>query len=464
MKKKLILIFCLILLILINVNSSFAIWVIDLTNQNTNTNQNLDQNNIFWNIWKLNIKKSDLRQLESLIEIDKKQIEDKTKIISDLNIYYSEAYRLLKIINYSTWETNELRKDFLSKYTKILESLWQKADNNFDLYKESILNENTQNKIKKFIEVSEDEIKKYKEEIKNNNKLSVGYSEEIVKLEAILQDQIEQLTYKIFIFISIIIIWLLIKKIISNIINKSEKLSNERKNVLLSINKIFINISLVLSIFVFFSSEFFTILPFLAILGTAIWFALRDILSSFIAWFVIWLRDSIYKVDDMIEIKDDDIYWKVIEIKLLTTIIQEFWLSWPTWKILYFPNKRIFEKPITNLRKTQWFLFERIDFYLTQESNLIKAKEILQKVMDDIYISDIWRNIKNKKWFAKKYWLSEKSISPFIVVNIKREWVLLRWKTLFNFATSIWARTIIVEKFINQIQKEDDIKLINLVL
>jgi len=464
MKKKLILIFCLILLILINVNSSFAIWVINLTNQNTNTNQNLDQNNIFWNIWKLNIKKSDLRQLESLIEIDKKQIEDKTKIISDLNIYYSEAYRLLKIINYSTWETNELRKDFLSKYTKILESLWQKADNNFDLYKESILNGNTQNKIKKFIEVSEDEIKKYKEEIKNNNKLSVGYSEEIVKLEAILQDQIEQLTYKIFIFISIIIIWLLIKKIISNIINKSEKLSNERKNVLLSINRIFINISLVLSIFVFFSSEFFTILPFLAILGTAIWFALRDILSSFIAWFVIWLRDSIYKVDDMIEIKDDDIYWKVIEIKLLTTIIQEFWLSWPTWKILYFPNKRIFEKPITNLRKTQWFLFERIDFYLTQESNLIKAKEILQKVMDDIYISDIWRNIKNKKWFAKKYWLSEKSISPFIVVNIKREWVLLRWKTLFNFATSIWARTIIVEKFINQIQKEDDIKLINLVL
>jgi len=466
MRKNKILIITLFLLS-INTTDSFATWIIDVVDKNINSIQNIDQQKrIFWNIWALNLKKDELKQAESLIEVDKKTIKEKKKTIKELESLLLESYLLIENINSSSWNILENKKSFYEKYTKIFELLWKEIEIdeiNFEIYKTSILNWDIKNKIEDFKNLTEEELIKHKQDIVKNEALIPIYNEEIKKLETILKNEVEQLFYKIIFFLIIILALLLLKKITNNLIRKTSSLSDERKNVLLSINKILINIFLGLSIFVFFSSEFFAILPFLAILGTAIWFALRDILSNFIAWFVIWLRDSMYKIDDMIEIKDDDIYWKVIEIKLLSTKIQEFGLSWPTWKILYFPNKRIFEKPITNLWKTKWFLFERIDFYLTQESNLIKAKNILKNIMDEVYISDIWRNIKNKKLFAKKYWLSEKSISPFIVVNIKREWVFLRWKTLFNFATSNSARTVIIEKFINQIQKEDDIKLINLV-
>ena len=72
--------------------------------------------------------------------------------------------------------------------------------------------------------------------------------------------------------------------------------------------KWFFNFAIVIATLVFFFSEFTRFLPILAIVGTAIGFALRDIISSIIAWFLIGYRDSLYKIGDVIEVEKENIF------------------------------------------------------------------------------------------------------------------------------------------------------------
>lgn len=83
------------------------------------------------------------------------------------------------------------------------------------------------------------------------------------------------------------------------------------------------NVSIISVIAVFFFAELLSFLPFLAILGTAIGFALRDIISSFIAWFLIGNKDSVYKIGDVIEVEGDNVFGRVFKISPVVTTIQE---------------------------------------------------------------------------------------------------------------------------------------------
>ncbi len=73
-----------------------------------------------------------------------------------------------------------------------------------------------------------------------------------------------------------------------------------------------------------FSVEFISFLPFLAILTTAVGFSLREVISSFIGWFVIE-ADTGYKAGDLIEL--DTMTGRVKHITPLLTTIEEYGLQ-----------------------------------------------------------------------------------------------------------------------------------------
>lgn len=75
------------------------------------------------------------------------------------------------------------------------------------------------------------------------------------------------------------------------------------------------------AILMIFSAEFMSFLPFLAILSTAVGFALRDVVSSFIGWFVIG-ADSGYQEGDLVEF--DNIIGRVSSVTPLLTTIEEY--------------------------------------------------------------------------------------------------------------------------------------------
>jgi len=118
-------------------------------------------------------------------------------------------------------------------------------------------------------------------------------------------------------------------------------------------------------------------LPFLAILGTAIGFALRDIISSFIAWFLVGYKDSIYKIGDIIEIEENNVFGRVFKISPVITTIQELGLSGPSGMYKNFPNKFIFEKSIKNISKINNWIYITIDFLLDKKSSIPVSKKIL---------------------------------------------------------------------------------------
>lgn len=75
------------------------------------------------------------------------------------------------------------------------------------------------------------------------------------------------------------------------------------------------------AILMIFSAEFMSFLPFLAILSTAVGFALRDVVSSFIGWFVIGANSG-YQEGDLVEF--DSIVGRVSSVTPLLTTIEEY--------------------------------------------------------------------------------------------------------------------------------------------
>ncbi len=125
-----------------------------------------------------------------------------------------------------------------------------------------------------------------------------------ISFDRIIKDWLKKGLY----FIIAIVVLFLLAKISVYVVQRKSQLPEEKKQVILSLLSLMRNTAVIIVVVVFFFSELLNFLPALAILGTAIGFALRDVISSFIAWFVIGLRDTTYKIGDVIEIPRDQIF------------------------------------------------------------------------------------------------------------------------------------------------------------
>lgn len=105
------------------------------------------------------------------------------------------------------------------------------------------------------------------------------------------------------------------------------------------------NLFFVVALLILLSSEIASILPFLAVIGTAVGLALKDAIYSFIGWFVVG-SSSGYAEGDFIEF--DGTSGRVFRITPFITSMQSYGVQGFTGQMLTFPNKTIFEKTIKN--------------------------------------------------------------------------------------------------------------------
>jgi small-conductance mechanosensitive channel len=113
-------------------------------------------------------------------------------------------------------------------------------------------------------------------------------------------------------------------------------------------------------------------------MATAIGFALRDVVYSFIGWFMIGASDG-YQEGDIIQV--EDFQGKVFRITPLLTTLEEHGLQGVTGKMVSFPNKIIFEKTIKNFSRAHGFTFISLDFIVTHESDIDRAREVLMGII-----------------------------------------------------------------------------------
>ncbi|MEI6711509.1 MAG: mechanosensitive ion channel domain-containing protein [bacterium] len=205
-----------------------------------------------------------------------------------------------------------------------------------------------------------------------------------------------------------------------------------------------------------FSSEFSAFLPFIAIVATAIGFALRDVVYSFIGWFMIGASDG-YQEGDIIQV--DDLQGRVFRITPLLTTLEEHGIQGVTGKMVSFPNKIIFEKTIKNFSRAQGFTFISIDFILTHESNIDRAREILMDIIgqQDLTLYYNSRSILNKLRYTYGY--DDADLHPRVDVVIDTKGIILRAKVFVHVENIVDMRSKISEEFCKKIQPEKDVIL-----
>lgn len=272
-----------------------------------------------------------------------------------------------------------------------------------------------------------------------------NFENQLEKTQLSIQLQVFDGLKKAASFLALIFGTFLLNRFASHIIQKKSHAPEEKKKVILSLLSLIRNIIIIAIIIVFFFSELLNFLPFLAILGTAIWFALRDVISSFIAWFVIGLKDTTFKLGDVIEIPRDGIFWEVVKIHPLITTIKELGLSGPNSKFRTFPNKLIFETSLNNLWKYGGWTYIPIECMVTYESDIDIARGLLLDAMNEVCNSADFSHVMDQKARLKKLWIPEKNQNPQVFVDVRTQGVFLRWKMLvmWNERHEIRNRTVI---------------------
>lgn len=276
---------------------------------------------------------------------------------------------------------------------------------------------------------------------------------EIEKMKEVAKNQAEAFALKIGIFLGFVIFIFLLRFVSAKTIRRlSGKIPIAREHTLLRLNKIVFNILIGISALVAVFSQFASILPFLAILGTALAFALRDIISSFIAWFLLGTSSG-YKIGDLIEI--GSVRGRVIEIQPFLTILRQTGMRGDTGRIMSIPNKAIFESPVKNFSKMYRFTFLMLDFFLEPESDLDEAKKMLRDAIIEISSRDMEEAEKNLPNLQNKFGITGEAIQPKIYVEPEPRGILLRGKLICRLQNRFDMRSGIAEAFFKKTQQSE---------
>ncbi len=423
----------------------------------------------------VNKNKETHNEKESYIKYEKDNIEEnKSKIeqVESLNSELKDAEESINTIKkFYTWATdiknNSDYKDKIKNFDSILSQIltitslpWTQDTLSYTGY--TVKKYSFERKVNQFVKDSNQAISDSEKAIQTTQEDLKIASDEVRKSETNLQVQIQNFAIRFSIFLITLVVLFSLRKIIKRFIKSSSQLSDDKKWVFLSIIKWIISILVIIINGIFFFSEFVSVLPFLAIIWTALWLALRDIISSFIAWFVIWLKDSTYKLWDIIEIEADKIYGKVVKITSLSTFVQQIWFKWPEGIYLSFPNKRIFEIPVKNYSRMNSRLYINLEFFLEKWTDITDAKESLLKIMKEVTSQIEFRSPFTNKGYFKKFWYKEDSLAPQVFVEMRSQGIVLIGKLLWFWKERYDMKYSIEEKFITYLsskrQEESKIK------
>ena len=205
--------------------------------------------------------------------------------------------------------------------------------------------------------------------------------EEIVRQDQLFRVRIGQAGGYFGILFGVIILLLVFKLVGKLLINKfTTSFLDNRRESLKRINRYTFNTIIGLVILGGFFSQLVNLLPFIAILGTGMAFAVRDSISCFIAWFVIGTKRG-YKVGDIIRV--GDVFGKVYEIGPFLTVVQGLEGGRRTNRFFSFPNKVVFEEEVEHYSSFYGVGEKRVSFYVNSDANLLPLEEELLRMARD---------------------------------------------------------------------------------
>lgn len=418
------------------------------------------------------IKKLESKKIElnSFIKTEKERVLDEqrqkttlTKLIADIETLVGEVSVL------HNWNTET--PEFLKKQTVLIEKItqltqilsvsegWLTPLSPLDAVQRqfSIMKKLASSKILGYDAAIAEAEKNRSNVLSIKQKELSNTTSEIERLYRVKNNQLLEIFRRISYYLAIFIGLYLVKIISKKILYRVERdFSKSHQQAIHMVHKWIFGILFVATFLVLFLAEFVSLLPFLAIIGTAIGLALRDVIYSFIAWFAVG-SNSGYQEWEIIEI--DSTIGKVYSITPLLTTISEIGQQGVTCKMISFPNKTIFEKNIKNWSRWDGFVMITFEFILSHESDVVRARELLMEVIGE---KDLWIYYHERREIARlksTFGYSDNDIRPQINVSNDPRGIILRAKVLVHFDKRVSEQSRISEEFSIRVQQEKNIEM-----
>lgn len=431
-----------------------------------------------------NLKKLEAKRIEllSTLKLEKERVLEEVKRRDEMQSLLANIDVLLREISKLTIQKNTII--YSAKDTELLPDIEDKIQEKQEIASEKILalatrldfgnytsdtpfselqrdftslRRLTQNILRSQEKAISDAEKKRTDFIAQKSKELDDVNLEITRLQQIRTDQMSQTLGQLGLYIMVFVVLYVIRFVSRRLLIRfGRRFSKPHQEALHLAHRWMFNVLFIWAFLVIFSAEFISFLPFIAIVGTAVGLALRDAIYSFIGWFAVG-SSSGYQEDDFIEF--DTTIGRVFRITPLLTTIEEYGSQGFTGKIVSFPNKTIFEKNIKNWSRGSDFSLMSIDFLLTHESDIHRAKELLMSVVGSEELALYYSSRRELKTLKNTYGYTDDDLKPQIHVVTEPRGIVLRVRILVHVKDRLSEQSRIMEKFSTLVQKEKNVEM-----
>jgi small-conductance mechanosensitive channel len=199
---------------------------------------------------------------------------------------------------------------------------------------------------------------------------------------------------------------------------------------------------------------------FLGLLSAGLAIALRDLVTNTAGWVFILLRHPFHVGD---RIQTGDHRGDVVDIRLFQFTLLEIgnWVDadQSTGRLIHVPNARVFTEPLANYTDEFPYVWHELRVLITFESNWRKAKDILQRILQEQAGGVADEAAAAVRKASRKFLIYYRTLTPKVYTDVKESGVQLTLRFISparrrrGFTEELW------EAILDAFASESDIDL-----
>ena len=192
----------------------------------------------------------------------------------------------------------------------------------------------------------------------------------------------------------------------------------------------------------------------LGVAGAGIAFALQEVIASVAGWFAISFA-NFYKTGDRVQL--GGIKGDVIDVGILRTTLMEIgeWVKGDLYngRMVRIANSFVFKEPVFNYSGDFPFLWDEITVPVKYGSDYRLAKEILQRVANDIVGDYAKQAAISWKDMVKKYMIEDASVEPMVTMIANDNWIEFTIRYVVDYKKRRSNKDVMFTRTIEEIEK-----------
>lgn len=192
------------------------------------------------------------------------------------------------------------------------------------------------------------------------------------------------------------------------------------------------------------------------VVGAGVAFALQEVIASFAGWVAISLG-QFYKPGDRVQL--GGIMGDVIDISILRTTLMECgqWVKADLYngRIVRIANSFVFKEPVFNYSGDFPFVWDEISLPIKYGSDRHLAREICQKVVNEVVSDYIFSAQTEWRHMVRKYLIEDQKIEPVVTLMANDNWLEFTIRYVVDYKRRRGTKDELFTRILEEIDKTE---------